>query len=188
MWREGRAGWQEIKEECLSCFVFLGNFFGRVPSHWELCKEDWLPSSRTFLSNGGTQIHFPVPLPDNGMVKCYSWSVALAKIGAASLDVAYQRHHFFFQSLIQFVYGLWSPLLGKSLRLLHASISSSAKWEHVLDAEMCDLLMFDMMLSSTKSVFQSHTIEFKKITKISHNVSVGKSACLMIWVQSLEPV
>lgn len=52
------------------------------------------------------------------------------------------------------------------------------KWEHVLDAGMCDLLMFDMILSSTKSVF--HTIELKKIAKIAHNGSVGKSACLMI--------
>lgn len=39
------------------------------------------------------------------------------------------------------------------------------KWEHVLDAGMCDLLRFDMMLSSTKSVF--HTIELKNCKNIS---------------------
>lgn len=110
------------------------------------------------------------------------------KIRARGLDIAYQRHHFFFQSLNQFVYGLWSPPLGKLPRLLHASISSPAKWEHVLDTGMWDLLMFDMMLLSTKSMFQSHTTKLKKITKISHNGSVGKSACLMMWVWSLESV
>lgn len=67
----GKPGWQETREEWLSCFVFLRNFLGRVTPHWELWGDVWLKNSRPLLSQGDPHIHFPETFPDNGMVQCY---------------------------------------------------------------------------------------------------------------------
>lgn len=67
----GKPGWQETREEWLSCFVFLRNFLGRVTVHWELWGDAWLKNSRPLLSQGDPHIHFPETFPDNGMVQCY---------------------------------------------------------------------------------------------------------------------